>query len=296
MACVAPLSGFFSKSVNESGKRSIVFGSDGDLGRPVEVPCGQCIGCRLEYSRSWAVRCMHEASMHEENCFVTLTQDDDHLDGGSLNKKHCQDFLKRLRSRYDKRRIRFYLSGEYGTDTIRPHYHALLFGFDLPDKKYWSFRDGNKVWTSDILEETWGRGLAEIGSVTFESAAYCARYMVQKFKGPKEVVEKYYDGLQPEFALMSRKPGIGFEYYQKFGREIYSHDSVIIDGHEQKPPLYYDRLFEVSSPFAHKALKEERKEKFEDMRLKDGRGDSRLYAEKAILESRVKLREEEKAL
>ncbi len=293
MPCVVPLSGFFSKVKNANGKRSIHFGSDDDLGRPVEIPCGQCIGCRLEYSRNWAVRCMHEASMHDENSFITLTYDNDNLpSGGSLVKKDCQDFMKRLRSRFNDKTIRFYLSGEYGSDTIRPHYHALLFGFDFPDKSYWSCRQDHKVWTSDTLDETWGHGLTEVGSVTFESAAYCARYMVQKFKGPKEVVEKYYDGLEPEFALMSRRPGVGYNYYVKYGREIFSHDSVIIDGREQKPPQYYERLFEVTSPLAHKSLKEERKIKFEDMREKDGRGDSRLLCEQEIMEARVKLRQE----
>jgi hypothetical protein len=245
---------------------------------------------------------MHEASIHDENCFITLTYDDDHLpEGGTLVKKDCQDFMKRLRSRNDGKRIRFYLSGEYGEDGLRPHYHALLFGYDFPDKKYWSTREGHKVWTSDILESAWGNGLTEVGSATFESAAYCARYMVKKFKGKKEVAEMYYDGLEPEFALMSRGGkdsdgkqtyGIGHDYYLKHKKGIYSHDSVIIDGREQKPPQYYDRLFEVESPFAHKFLKNNRREYAEHMRDKDERGDSKLECDRKLMESRVKLRKE----
>ena len=109
MPCVSPLDGWFSRRPGANGKPVVVFnGSEADRGSPVTVPCGQCIGCRLEYARSWAVRCMHEASMHEENCFVTLTYDDDKLpSGGSLKKKDCQDFVKRLRSRNADKRIRF---------------------------------------------------------------------------------------------------------------------------------------------------------------------------------------------
>ncbi len=303
MACITPLVGWMSKSVSEKGKRAVVFTpAEGLAGRPVQVPCGQCIGCRLEYARGWAVRCMHEASMHDENCFITLTYDDEHLpEDGSLRKDHCQKFLKRLRSRNVGTRIRYYLSGEYGPDTVRPHYHALLFGFDFSDKRHWSSRDDYQVWSSDELEETWSHGLTEVGSATFESAAYCARYMVGKFKGKQDLKEKWYDGLEPEFALMSRGGkdsdgnrtfGIGYEYYKKHRTEIYQHDSVIIDGREQKPPTYYDRLFEVTSPLASAVLKGKRKGKAVMAANKDGRGDSKLYADKLIMEARVKLRKE----
>lgn len=305
MPCVSPLVGWHSGRLTANGKKEIVFTGKrgGDI---IELPCGQCIGCRLEYARSWAVRCMHEASLHDENAFITLTYDEEHIpDGQSLSKKDCQKFLKRLRSRFDGKAIRYYLAGEYGSDTLRPHYHALLFGFDLPDKKLWSVREGYKVWTSEVLEETWGKGLTEIGSVTFESAAYCARYMVQKFKGPKEVMEKYYDGLEPEFALMSRGNnyaagdprktyGIGYEYYRKHGKEIHEHDSVIINGREQKPPQYYDRLLEKKSVLAHEFVKKERKERALRLKEKDGRGDSKLLCEKKILEARVQLRKDSK--
>ncbi len=306
MPCVAPLAAWFSKTVNETGKRSLVFDGSGDLGKPVDVPCGQCIGCRLEYARDWAVRCMHEASLHDENCFITLTYKDDELPkGASLDKKHCQDFLKRLRSRFDTKRIRYYLAGEYGDANLRPHYHACMFGFDFPDKKYWSTREGNKVWTSDKLEETWSHGRTEVGSCTFESAAYVARYMVKKFKGPKEVMEKYYDGLEPEFALMSRGGkdkdgkqtfGIAHDYYKKHGTEIHSHDSIIVNGREQKPPKYYDSLFEKKRPVLMASIKEERKYRAIAANEKDGRGSARLSAEEKLMNARVKLRQEQARL
>ena len=123
---------------------------DGFVDRPVTVSCGQCIGCRLERSRQWAVRCMHEASMHTDNCFVTLTYSDEgiaHLDRcidpetgeigagplRSLNKRDIQLFMKRLRKRTGAK-IRYLQCGEYGSKTQRPHHHVLLFGFDFSDK------------------------------------------------------------------------------------------------------------------------------------------------------------------
>lgn len=293
MPCVNPLEGWFSRERTQRGKRSVVFdlkAAFSDL--PVSVPCGQCIGCRLEYARTWAIRCMHEASLHNENCFVTLTYDDKHLPaGGSLRKADFTNFMKRLRSRFVGQRIRFFQSGEYGSGTLRPHHHCLLFGFDFPDKVSWSDRNGYKVWTSDILDETWSHGITELGSVTFESAAYCARYVVSKFRGPKEIVEKYYDGLVPEYATMSLKPGIGADWYAKYGDEVRKFDSVIVNGKEMRPPKYYDRLFEAVSPEKHGCTMLRRRKRFERLREKDGRGSSRLLAEKDILETRTSLLE-----
>jgi hypothetical protein len=107
-------------------------GVDGTL----ELPCGQCIGCRLERSRQWAMRCLHESSLYDRNAFVTLTYDDEHLPpGGSLNYPDFQRFMKRLRKN-SKSPIRFYMGGEYGESTLRPHFHVCLFGYDFPDKVY----------------------------------------------------------------------------------------------------------------------------------------------------------------
>ena len=97
------------------------------------VPCGRCMGCRLEKSRQWAVRCVHEAKFYEDNCFVTLTYAPEHLPkDGSLNRKHVQDFIKRLRRRLDDRKIRVFYCGEYGDKLRRPHYHLCLFNCDFP--------------------------------------------------------------------------------------------------------------------------------------------------------------------
>lgn len=292
MACLSPLEGWYSRERTASGKRAIVFRKElGYFDMPVSVPCGQCIKCRLEYSRQWAMRCMHEASLHEENAFITLTYDDDHLPLlGSLRKRDYQLFMKRLRSRYRDRRIRFYHCGEYGERSKRPHYHALLFGFDFPDKVPWTCREGNQVWRSSALEGLWTAGLSEIGEVTFESAAYCARYMVGKFKSKdKEEVEKYYGGREPEYCTMSRGGknghGIGSEWFEKYRCEVYAQDSVIVRGKEVKPPKYYDALFDIAEPQKMAAIKRKRKR---NVKEEEARG-KRAMAEKEVTEAGIAL-------
>lgn len=283
MGCTSPLDGWLSRERSQRGKRTVVFSKDvGYSDRPVTVPCGRCIGCRLEYARQWAMRCMHEASMFDDNSFITLTYDDEHLPhGGSLVKSDVQKFLKRLRSRCGQ--FRYFMCGEYGDSTLRPHYHGLLFGFDFPDKVNWSDRQGYQVYQSRLLEEVWSKGLTEIGSVSFDSAAYCASYQVKKFRGKKEDVEKFYGGSEPPFALMSRRPGLGKMWYDKYGEGVREHDSIIVNGREVRPPKYYDALFEAASPSGLVCTKARRKLAREKFVEKDGRGDSRLYAEQEIM-------------
>ena len=152
----------------------------------LELPCGQCRGCRLERSRQWAMRCLHESSLHDQNSFITLTYDDAHLpEGGTLVYSDFQKFLKRLRKRVGVP-IRFYMGAEYGEKFKRPHYHACIFGFDFPDRIYFKkTSSGEKIYTSKILESLWPYGHSSVGNVTFESAAYIARYCVQKVTGDK---------------------------------------------------------------------------------------------------------------
>ena len=180
MPCFSPLKGF--RAVGGG----IVFARSSSMGLPMSVPCGRCIGCRLEHSRQWAVRCMHEASLYEDNCFITLTYANEYLPpGGSLRKRDFQLFMKRLRKRFSDGVIRFYHCGEYGENTFRPHYHALLFNFDFVDKTLWSLRGEHKVYRSAVLEDLWPSGQSEIGSVSFESAAYVARYITKKVTGAR---------------------------------------------------------------------------------------------------------------
>ena len=143
MPCFHPLTGYLARDANASGKRSIVFDPKLALGVDVkrQVPCGRCIGCRLERSRQWAMRCVHEASLYKNNCFITLTFNDYYLPkDGSLHVEHFQKFMKRLRKRFGSG-VRYFQCGEYGELLRRPHYHACLFNFDFPDRVLWSIRN-----------------------------------------------------------------------------------------------------------------------------------------------------------
>lgn len=246
MACFSPLSAWKGKP-QSNGKLTIVWNRrDSWRGQRLDLPCGQCIGCRLERSRQWAMRCLHEASLHRDNCFVTLTYDDKHLPpNGSLCFKHFQDFMKRLRKRYGSG-IRFFHCGEYGELLSRPHYHLLLFGFNFPDRVRWSTRLGHPVFKSESLDQLWGHGLTEIGELTFESAAYVARYVTKKITGDN--ADAHYEGKDPEYCTMSRRPGIGSDWFSKFKSDVFPSDSVILRGKEVKPPKFYLSRLELTDP------------------------------------------------
>lgn len=220
----------------------------------------------------WAVRCMHEASLYENNCFLTLTYDEAHLpDNGSLDKRDFQLFMKRLRREVipnEVAKIRYYHCGEYGAAFGRPHYHAALFGFDFPDKVVWTIRKDYPTWRSPRLERLWPYGQSELGSVTFESAAYVARYIMKKVIGPM-AFEHYTvvdletgEGFirEPEYTTMSRRPGIGKGWFEKFRKEVYPADTVIARGLEMKPPRYYDLQHElINAPEALEVARKRRR-------------------------------------
>lgn len=204
------------------------------------------------------MRCLHESKLHAENSFLTLTYDDANLPAtGSLNYRDYQLFMKRLIKHAGPNRVRFYMCGEYGDETFRPHYHACIFGYGFPDKKLLKTTGaGSRIYTSEILARLWPHGLSSIGDVTFDSAAYVARYCMKKITGQQ--AKSYYEridqttgeiiDLKPEFNKMSLKPGIGALWYNKYKRDIYPHDYAVINGKEVKPPKYYDKLFERENP------------------------------------------------
>ena len=106
MTCYTPTQGYWSKHLNKNGNRTVVFNTnEGYVDRPITIKCGQCIGCRLDKSIEWAVRSTHESSGHDDNCFITLTFDDDHLpENNSLDQKYVELFMKRLRKYVGKPR------------------------------------------------------------------------------------------------------------------------------------------------------------------------------------------------
>lgn len=268
MSCYFPLAAYMRKEVNPSGKRSFQFSPNGSLNRVAYLlPCGKCVGCRLERARVWAVRCVHEARMHRDNCFLTLTYDACSLPAnGSLIKRHLQLFMKRLRDycfREHSVRIRFYACGEYGDLNMRPHYHVLLFGFEFADKKFYCKSGENSIYTSKVLDEIWGMGACKIGELNFDTACYVARYVMKKVDGKLRDEGHYLvydaDGVvserEPEFPLMSRRPGIGASYYAKYGQEVRDHDTLVIKGREVPSVRYYDKLFERLDPKGYRSVK-----------------------------------------
>ena len=265
MACYHPLTAYLSghQTNNKTGKsfRRVSFKETDEHDRQVSLPCGQCIGCRLERSRQWAMRCMHEAQLHENNCFITLTYNDENYpNNGSLIKSDFQKFLKKFRKAIAPAKIRYYMAGEYGTNFGRPHFHACIFGYDFHDKKlHQRTSSGSLIYRSQELEKLWTHGYSSIGDVTFESAAYVARYIMQKQTGKVDSNHYTFCDLQtgelvkllPEYNNMSLKPGIGSEWYKKYKNDVYPHDYVELRGKKLKPPKYYDKLYAKENPYEY---------------------------------------------
>lgn len=214
--------------------------------------------------------------MHADNSFITLTYDDQHLPQfGSLNKIHFQKFIKRFRKEIHPLKIRYYHCGEYGDGYKRPHYHALIFGYDFPDKQLWSYGQGkDKLYRSTQLERLWDKGHSSIGNVTIKSAAYCARYTLKKVRGlrlkerdpktdllPYQTID-YSTGeiidLQPEYTTMSTHPGIGRDWYEKYKSDVFPDDYVVVNGRKKPTPKYYRNLLEQSDPAISRELREKR--------------------------------------
>lgn len=250
MTCFHPIRAFRSRTRSASGGYGITFNATKALieGSSLHVPCGKCIGCRINRSKSWAVRCMHEAQLHKENCFVTLTFNNQNLpEDYSVHVEDVQKFVKRLRFKYRTKKIRTFAAGEYGDKDLRPHYHLLIFNWSPPDLKLFSTKNNQKLYTSQILQTLWPYGFSTVGSLTYQTAAYTARYVMKKVGG-NMAAEHYLrihpltgklNQVQPEFATQSNKPGIGAGWYDKFKTDIYPSDFVIVDGKKHPVPKYY---------------------------------------------------------
>jgi len=164
--------------------------------------------------------------------------------------------MKRLRFHFADKKIKFFACGEYGDESLRPHYHACLFGIDFADRWHYKTKKGIKHYRSPTLEKLWTFGNSDIGDVTFESAAYVARYITKKITGPK--AEEHYSHVDkttgeitqkiPEFIRMSRRPGIAKAWYEKFKDDVYPSGSVVIRGVEMKPPGFYSKQLEKENP------------------------------------------------
>lgn len=231
----------------------------------VDIPCGRCIGCRLSHSKQWADRAVLELQYHKYNYFLTLTYDDDHIpenefvfpDTGeigsslTLKKEDLQKFWKRLRKELDKKdeKIRYLACGEYGDNTLRPHYHAIVFGLNIPDLDFYSTTsNGDYLYTSKWLNDIWKNGQVWIGQASWESIAYVSRYVTKKLYGAEA---DYYStfNLVPEFLVCSRKPGIGRAYYEDHKNDLFEKSRYyfpVANGvGSAVPSRYFSNLFEA---------------------------------------------------
>lgn len=285
MSCYNPLRGLVLGK-NGNGKadiRVVPKKSSMTAEKEIKLPCGNCFGCRLDTSRSWAVRCVLEAKNYKDNYFVTLTYSPEHLplgwvndpdtgevfQQGILRPDHLTSFMKSLRKYYEYHfkhiGIRFFAAGEYGDRGGRPHFHLILFNLPINDLKFHKFNyRGDRFDTSDLISSIWGKGFVEISAVNFETAAYTARYVMKKRKGKDK---SYYEttGLVPEFTRMSRNPGIGRDYFEKNKLSIYENDFINVrvgkEFQQVRPSRYYDRLYASWDPYHFADIKDDR-EKF----------------------------------
>ncbi|AXL15448.1 replication initiator protein [Microviridae sp.] len=266
MPCFYPLEGYVDL---ESG--GITWDEDKHCGTTMTVACGQCQGCRIDRSKEWAARIVHESQMHPENCFVTLTYDSENVPAdGSLNREHFQKFMKRLRKHFDDKKIRYFHCGEYGEKLERPHYHACLFGIDFDDRVEHGANNSVVHYKSDTLEKIWGKGFCSIGELNYQTAAYTSRYILKKCVG-KRAEEHYmrvnpYTGelinLEPEYVTMSLKPGIGRDFYDKYESDFFPSDECPVPGRGvfKTVPRYYENLYAKKNPDAYAKIKAARKE------------------------------------
>lgn len=335
MSCYHPLKAFI-RGTKDNGKKDLVITSievdhlevdskrvwhvvnkhkqNGDARRIDEhilIPCGQCIGCRIDYSREWANRMMLEIESHKSASFITLTYDEEHVplsqyvdENGeiqtslTLRKRDFQLFMKRLRKAVEPFYIRFYACGEYGSTTARPHYHAIIYGYDFPDKKLWkTSRDGFPQFRSEMLERVWPFGHSMVCDVSWNTCAYVARYVTKKKKGFEKDFYTYFN-IVPEFSLMSRRPGIGREYYDLHKDEIYQRCELYFKtmkgGIKSKPPRYFDKLYDIEEPEKMQVIKDARKRMSDNITYQKTKLTSKnlpelLEAEESYFESRTKL-------
>lgn len=246
----------------------------------ISIPCGHCIGCRLDYSRSWADRMMLELDhFGGKAIFATLTYDNEHVpitidpDTGeagyfTLDKSDLQKFFKRLRKKYPDKEIRYYAAGEYGNTTFRPHYHAIIFGLcleDFTDCVYHGRNDLGQVhFSSEDFYHIWQQGFVVLASVSWKTCAYVARYVQKKALAERNpFLDKF--GCETEFSVMSRRPGIG-AFYMQDHPGVFEYSNIYVSGYDRpiSLPKYFIKKLELTDPELYANIKKQRSEFTED--------------------------------
>jgi len=265
MACYRPFEAY------RAPNGGIAFDSkNGYADQPLKIPCRRCIGCRVDYSRSWAARCLHEAKLHTASCVVTLTYDDYNIPpGGTLRKKDVQLFLKRLRKRIAPGKVSYLYCGEYGEQFSRPHYHVILFGYWPEDARPWRKKATVQYYRSPTLEKLWAQGNCELGHLTYTAARYVSGYVFKKVYG--DDAKDHYTRLDPdtgelsqvlpEFVNMSTRPAIGKRWFIRYQDDYFPSDHIVVDGKKFAVPPYYFKLLKEREEETAKQIKKSRRKK-----------------------------------
>lgn len=259
MACYHTLTAWKSRELTSKRRFGVTFrATEGWKDKPVDLPCGKCIGCRLRRAQDWGNRVMHELKHSGLSSFITLTYDDEHLPpGGTLRVDDLQRFWKRLRKKHG--RIRYFACGEYGERTNRPHYHAIAFGY-WPEHRVSLPRQGLPLYRSRDLEELWPYGHSSFGEVTRENAVYIAKYTLGKYDDQGQL--KDFGGRTVPYLTMSLRPGIGHNYAREHARALARFDGIRLrGGHLAALPRYYETVMDRYDPSLARGLKTRRVEK-----------------------------------
>lgn len=270
MTCVSPLDCYYPIKKDVNGKRKLIFKEHKSFidvngfvyeildKSPsylhIKVPCGKCIGCKIDKSREYALRSMDEKYIHPVSCFVTLTLNNENNDF-SLHKAEFRSFMKRFRYFYGNN-IRFMAVGEYGSpkNSFRPHYHVIFYNFNFPDAKPF-YTDQNVIYkrSKHFEENVWTKGYSVIGDVTLESSAYVARYCTKKLYDDHKGYIVKARNLEPEFLLSSRMPGLGYDYFMSNPHNLIKRGYSTLTNAKGQPikfsiPRYYRDIYKKFYP------------------------------------------------
>lgn len=256
MACLYP------KVAWEGPNGRIVYSASkarlGAASKPFKMSCGGCMSCRIDKAAAWKLRLIHERKSHDEACFLTLTVLPDRYPlGGYLTQRDAQLFMKKLRKHFAPKKVRFFLVMEYGTKGWRSHFHVLLFGADFSDRVYSHTNSaGEAIMSSPSLEKLWGLGRVSVDDFTPDRAAYASGYAVKKVGGAP-AADHYWRAhpdtgefvqLVPEWMLCSKRPGIGFDWFDKFEGDAFPSGFLILDGRKVAVPEAYKRRWKGRDP------------------------------------------------
>lgn len=317
MTCYNPVPAVYNtKEYAKTGKKNIILVVHQDteekrkftkaqypepLYKLIYIPCGKCAGCRSDNAKMWSLRAYNEMKMHERNCFITLTYNEDNplvakdpLCLVSLRYKHFQNFMKRLRKKLNYPDLQYLVCGEYGTENGRAHWHAILFGIDFSeipnDKELVYVSKGYEHYKSKLLQECWSVynkefdtyipiGYVDLANCDIDCCNYVAGYVLKKLpvgcSDPEvlpgiELVDRC-----PPMVRSSRRPAIGYKWYKEYGKNAcekgfqYVRDKNDKTCFKAKTPQYYFKKFELDYPDLFRNVKQKRDKKAEELAAKN---------------------------